>query len=118
MNVRYYISDKLRQIDETIENEKAYFEDVEGLAIRYAHQGAKISRQRWTEITNLGITTDHKVEALRLIKDVLYNHFVVANSDKNKDFFKDKIRTEVLPVLEQKENYEGCLAVLQFIQDF
>ena len=118
MNVRYYISDKLRQIDETIENEKAHFEDVEGAAIRYAHQGAKISSQRWSEITDLGIKTDNKVDALRLIKDVLRNHFVVANSDKNKDFFKDKIRTEVLPKLEQKENYEGCLVVLQFIEDF
>jgi hypothetical protein len=118
MNVRYYVSDKLRQIDETIENEKAYFEDVEGAAIRYAHQGAKISRERWIEIANLGLKTDHKVDALQLIKDVLRNHFVVANSDKNKDFFKDKIRTEVLPELEQKENYEGCLVVLQFINDF
>ncbi len=118
MNVRYYISDKLRQIDVIIENEEAHFEDVEGMAIRYAHQGAKISRQRWTEITNLGIKTDLKVHALRLIKDVLRKHFVLANSDKNKDFFKDKIRAEVLPELEQKENYEGCLVVLQFIQDF
>jgi hypothetical protein len=118
MNVRYHISEKLRQIEELIENENAHFEDVEGAAIHYAHQGAKISQQRWQEITELGIKTGYKVHALNLLKDALNRHFILSNSDKDRDFFIEKIRTEVLPVLEQKENYEGCAIVVQFMNEF
>lgn len=118
MNVRYHLSEKFRHIDELIENETAHFEDVEGAAIRYAHRGAKISQQRWKEITELGIKTDYKIRALKLLKDVLQNHFVVSNADKDKTFFTDKIREEALLQLEKEQNYEGCAIVLQFINEF
>jgi hypothetical protein len=118
MSIRYVIDHKLKVVDSLINELQEDFAETEESFVHFANHGAVISKKRWEEIDALEILTSRKVEAFKLLRQVLKNHFVLGNSDKDKDFFKDKIRTEVLPELEQQENYEGCLAVLQFIQNF
>ncbi len=118
MSIRYVIDQKLKVVDSLINDLQEDYAETEGSLVHFANRGAVISKKEWEEINALEMLTNRKVEAFKLLRVVLKKHFVLGNSDKNKDFFKDKIRTEVLPELEQQENYEGCATVLEFINDF
>lgn len=114
--MRYYIDKKLKEINSLIEDETLKLEDTEGAAIRYARQGAKIRQERWAEIDSLKRNLHNKVCAFKLLEEVLRKHFVLRNSDKEKDFYLDKIRKGVLTPLELTENYEGCVLVRDFLK--
>ncbi len=118
MSIRYVIDKKLKDVDALIRDIQDDYKETEECTIHFANHGSIISQERWEEIDALELLADRKVEALQLLRDVLRKHFVVGNSDKHKDFFIEKIRTEVLPVLEYNENYEGCVLVVQFINEF
>jgi tRNA U38,U39,U40 pseudouridine synthase TruA len=108
------ISDRVSEIEHAL----LLIEDEEHSASRYARQGAVISDERWESIEVRQNKLENEKDVLLFLKSQLHKHHNPRTSNKEKKYYYIVIEQEVIKPLSDKENFEGCLVVKEFIKEF
>lgn len=119
--MKWFVDAIFRKIDKRvseIEHALLLIEDEGHSASRYARQGAVISDERWESIEVRQKKLENEKDVLLFLKTQLYKHHNPRNSNKEKSYYYNVIEQEVIKPLSDKENFEGCVVIKEFIKEF